>query len=87
MSTQTETTAWHKGTLARYLTDAGKALTDPTITVDLGGDPGTGYITGVCRGCETTFGDSTYISRDLGTGRRWAQEHAEKCRAMPKPTA
>lgn len=82
MSTQT---VWPKNVIARYLTDAGKALTDPTMTVDLAEDPNTGDISGVCRGCETTFDDSNYISRDLGTGRHWAQEHAETCRAIPKP--
>ncbi|XCM28890.1 hypothetical protein ABXI76_05390 [Streptomyces parvus] len=81
----TTKTAWPENTVARYLTDAGKALTDPTITVDLTEDPGTGYISGTCRGCESTFDDSSYISRNLGTGRHWAQEHAETCRALPKP--
>ncbi|MFF1348485.1 hypothetical protein ACFVZJ_21320 [Streptomyces sp. NPDC058322] len=83
----TQTTAWPEGVVARYLTDAGKALTDPTITVDLSEDPDNNGVTGICHGCETTFKDSNYICRDRATGRCWAQEHAEKCRAMPKPTA
>ncbi|MFD3820162.1 hypothetical protein ACFWRZ_34310 [Streptomyces rubiginosohelvolus] len=78
-------TAWPTGVIARYLTDAGKALADPTITVDLTEDPEDGSSLGVCRGCETTFEDSRYLSRDLDTGRHWAQEHAETCRALPKP--
>lgn len=78
-------TAWPKNVVARYLTDAGKALADPTITVDLSEDPESSDISGVCRGCETTFDDSNYFGRDLGTGRHWAQEHAQTCRALPKP--
>ncbi|MER6603898.1 hypothetical protein [Streptomyces parvus] len=81
----TKQTAWPENVIARYLTDAGKALADPTITVDLTEDPSNGDIFGACRGCETTFDDSNYYGRDLGTGRHWAQEHAETCRAIPKP--
>lgn len=83
----TQTTTWPEGVIARYLTDAGKALADPGITVALSECPDTGDIAGSCRGCEATFDDSNYICRDLDTGRHWAQEHAETCRAMPKPTA
>lgn len=86
-NTHASTKPWPTDVIARYLTDAGKALTDLTVTVDLGEDPETGYITGICRGCETTFEDSNYISRDLTTGRHWAQEHAEKCRGLPHPEA
>jgi hypothetical protein len=77
--------SWPAGVIARYLTDAGKALADPTITIDLTEDPDNGDISGVCRGCESTFDDSSYFGRDLGTGRDWAQEHAQTCRALPKP--
>lgn len=77
-------TVWPEGVIARYLTDAGKALADPSMTVDII-DRGSGDIDGQCRGCEETFEDSPYISDELGTVRHWAQEHAEKCRAMPKP--
>lgn len=87
MTTQTQTqTAWPENVIARYLTDAGKALADPTITVDLIEDPGISGISGVCRGCENTLADSIYYGHpDLSTGRHWAQEHAETCRALPKP--
>ncbi|MFF9691032.1 hypothetical protein [Streptomyces sp. NPDC014623] len=79
--------AWPAGVIARYLTDAGKALADPTITVDLSEDPECSGVLGggVCRGCESTFDASGYVGRDLRTGRHWAQEHAETCRALPKP--
>lgn len=87
MTTQTTTTAWPKGVIARYLTDAGRALADPTITVDLNVNPNLAGVLGVCQGCLTTFDESNYYGRDLGTGRHWAQEHAEKCRALPKPAA
>ncbi|MEY9995861.1 hypothetical protein ABIE67_007893 [Streptomyces sp. V4I8] len=79
--------AWPEGVIARYLTDAGKALADPRITVDLRQDSDTSDITGTCRGCEATFAESNYIGRCLSTGKHWAQEHAEKCRALPRPTA
>jgi hypothetical protein len=84
---QAEATAWPEGVIARYLTDAGKALADPRITVDLSQDDDTSDITGICCGCEATFAESNYISRSLSTGKRWAQEHAEKCLALPKPEA
>jgi len=80
----TTATTWPKGVIGRYLTDAGKALADPSMTVDIV-DRGDDDIDGRCNGCEETFEDSPYITNDLGTVRHWAQEHAEKCRAMPKP--
>lgn len=83
--TRTQNT-WPTGVIARYLTDAGKALADPNITVDLSEDPDTsGGVLGVCQGCETTLDDSSFYGRDLGTGRHWAQEHAQTCRALPRP--
>ncbi|MEV4783957.1 hypothetical protein AB0K53_00635 [Streptomyces tuirus] len=78
-------TAWPEGVIARYLTDAGKALADPSMTVDIR-DHGSGDFDGRCHGCGEMFEDSPYISNDMMTVRHWAQEHAEKCRAMPKPS-
>lgn len=76
---------WPESVIARYLTDAGKALADPSMTVDII-DRGSGDIDGRCHdGCKETFEDSPYISDGLRTVRHWAQEHAEKCRALPKP--
>lgn len=84
MSEQPNAEPWEPGVIARYLTLAGQALVDPSITVDLGKDNSTHDITGTCRGCGTTFDDSHYIGRDLDGGRQWAQAHAEKCRALPR---
>ncbi|GGZ82708.1 hypothetical protein [Streptomyces rubiginosohelvolus] len=83
----TAQTAWPENVIARYLADAGKALADPTITVDLSEDPDTiSGVLGVCRGCGSTLANSSYYGHpDLITGRHWAQEHAETCRAIPKP--
>jgi len=81
----TTATTWPKGVIGRYLTEAGKALADPSMTVDIV-DRGDDDIDGRCNGCEETFEDSSYITNDLGTVRHWAQEHAEKCRAMPRPS-
>ncbi|WP_326739125.1 hypothetical protein [Streptomyces sp. NBC_01022] len=78
---------WPKNIVARYLTDAGKALADPTITVDLSENSDESGVLGICRGCESTLDDSRYYGRDLGAGRDWAQGHAETCRALPRPTA
>ncbi|MEU5372475.1 hypothetical protein ABZ362_26495 [Streptomyces sp. NPDC005951] len=80
-------TPWPTGVVARYLTDAGKALADPTITVDLTEDPqdtGNGVL-GICQGCETPFPNSQYLLCDRDTARAWAQEHAQTCRALPMP--
>lgn len=81
----TATIAWPKDVVARYLTDAGRALADPSMTVDITVN-NDDDIDGRCNGCEETFEDSPYITNDLRTVRHWAQEHAEKCRAMPRPS-
>lgn len=61
--------------VARYLTVAGVALADRTITVDLIDDGGEA----VCRGCGGNWANPAYPFRVT----QWAQAHAEKCRAMP----
>lgn len=80
-------TTWPEGVIARYLTVAGQALTDPPITVDIThhSDEDGWAVTGRCRACHGTLDDSSYIDRDHDTAKHWAQEHAEKCRALPKP--
>lgn len=76
---------WPEGVIARYLTAAGEALRDPSITVDVTND---GRPDIRCAGCPETFVvDSTYISGSLDTTHHWAQEHAEKCRGLPKPAS
>ncbi|WP_051698506.1 hypothetical protein [Streptomyces albus] len=70
---------WPEGVIARYLT-VGGATVDVT---DTGESP-----EAVCGGCPQTFTrNSRYISGSLDTVHRWAQEHAEKCRALPRPEA
>ncbi|WP_328903264.1 hypothetical protein OHR86_28085 [Streptomyces sp. NBC_00441] len=67
------TTAWPEGVTARYLTVGG-------ATVDItGGGDSTGYR---CTGCPYRSGP--YWTEQLA--HEQAQSHAEKCRAMPKPS-
>lgn len=88
-------TAWPAGVIARYLTKAAEILGDD-ITVDVA-ETEQGY-QARCRGCQYTSFDYTseYALRvvderayarptDLLAGD-WAQSHAEKCRAMPRPS-
>lgn len=83
---------WPKSVIARYLTEAGRIFGDPTATVDLVEQ--TDRIIGRCTACpercDVRFGDPMYAgTRTQGEATRqagtWAQEHAEKCRALPKP--
>lgn len=69
---------WPDGVSARYLTVAG-------AYVDITGDDHD--TDGICRGCETTPVQSGYISSHIDVVRAWAQEHAERCRALPRPEA
>ncbi|WP_326829653.1 hypothetical protein OIE13_05800 [Streptosporangium sp. NBC_01810] len=87
-------TAWPAGVIARYLTVGG-------ATVDLTEDHEVNRTEAACTGCPTRKGfgwtyqsgthvDGTYHEEersDLAAqkAREWAQSHAEKCRAMPKP--
>ncbi|URN11342.1 hypothetical protein LUW77_03365 [Streptomyces radiopugnans] len=73
-STSTDT-AWPEGNVLRYLTVGG-------ATVDL-------YYIGfdkphpaACLGC----GDSA-SEKDWQKAKNWAQSHAERCRALPRPAA
>lgn len=88
---------WPDGVIARYLTDAGKALADPTVTVDIHGTPDDIGLHVVCRACpweSTSFGPfgegltKKYKARAAADdAHRSAQAHAEKCRALPRPAA
>ncbi|MDT0381407.1 hypothetical protein RM572_21855 [Streptomyces sp. DSM 42041] len=70
----TTATAWPKGVVARYLTVAG-------ATVDV---TGSGHRTRYrCTGCPEGIGAVWAES----SAHKHAQSHAEKCRALPKPTA
>ena len=78
--------------MARYLTDAGKAVSDPTVTVDL--IEKHDRIVAQCTVCPDSEADFYFDPMCTGaratgwaTGQAatWAQAHAEKCRALPKP--
>lgn len=102
-STQTTTsTAWPEGVIARYLTIAGATADIKAIGLDRQTSVGTVTditITAYCQGCRhkdvstylgmdvSTLGDDFFTSSLCDDARYWAQEHAEKCRALPRPTA
>jgi hypothetical protein len=69
-------TAWPEGVIARYLTVAG-------ATVDLTG--GGDYTRTRCTGCGD--GGAPGLWWNERRANELAQGHAEKCRALPKPTA
>lgn len=87
---------WPDGVIARYLTVAGATvdLTHLKTSKD-------SYTVATCLGCGTTKSSSWaievggahgyYTVQDWTTGdsaaRKWAQPHAESCRALPRPTA
>lgn len=73
-----EPTVWPEGVIARYLT-IGRA------TVDI-----SEQCMSRCTGCGEDDSEDIFVSRcgtTLSRARRWAQAHAEKCRALPRPTA
>jgi hypothetical protein len=77
----TATAAWPESVITRYLTVAGAALADRTITVDLfGPQRDGGDLYAVCRGCGYSW--SHNYEPEI---RQWAQGHAENCRAMTRP--
>ncbi|WP_369169205.1 hypothetical protein AB5J49_15420 [Streptomyces sp. R28] len=76
------TTDWPEGVIARYLTHAAELLHDPDLTVDVA--KGTEESTATCRGCGIRWRKWAY---ETGAVKQWAQQHAEKCRALPRPTA
>ncbi|MET9698799.1 hypothetical protein ABZY31_17995 [Streptomyces sp. NPDC006529] len=75
----TSLTVWPTGVLARYLTKAAEILSDPEATVDVRKNRSYGD-SWDCRGCGrgSSSGDTDAIHRG-------AQEHAETCRAVPRP--
>ncbi|MFF1916123.1 hypothetical protein ACFVYE_31965 [Streptomyces sp. NPDC058239] len=99
----TQTTTWPEGVIARYITVAGEALSDPSICTEVISHADD-YDTARCTPCGSTATYDMEIARFLAKKRggdpdclslaepsrlawEWAQTHAEKCRAMPKPTA
>ena len=90
------TTTWPEGVIARYATLA--AAVDPAATVDVIDYSEHGYLRLCCAGCERTdrvptdgaWSDTPEetaerIATVLPAARSLAQEHAETCRALPKP--
>lgn len=75
VTTATAATAWPEDIIARYLTLAG-------ATVDLfRANPNSTYIdSGHCTGCGHPI---DWTAEEFG--RKEAQGHAEKCRALPRP--
>ncbi|MEU6534215.1 hypothetical protein ABZ869_34080 [Streptomyces sp. NPDC046928] len=94
------TTAWPKGVIARYLTVAGTALAREDLAVDVEtlttvdyDDP---YATrSTCRACATrderdydlyrNYRGDARARASQDDARSWAQAHAERCRALPRP--
>lgn len=71
-------TVWPEGVIARFLTRNG-------ATVDLTGNRDAAD--GICTGCLAIYDDTSPLYYGLIAVRRWAQDHAEKCLALPRPTA
>ncbi|CUW31754.1 hypothetical protein [Streptomyces reticuli] len=97
-----QSTEWPEGVIARYLTIAGVTVDIKAIGIDRQTSVGTVTditITAYCQGCRqkdvstylgmdaSTFGDDFFASSLGDAARDWAQAHAEKCRALPRPTA
>ncbi|MEU3045103.1 hypothetical protein ABZ705_01010 [Streptomyces sp. NPDC006984] len=97
---QTAQTTWPEGVIARYLTAAGAALADPAICTDvIANDDDYDSARCVC-GSTASYdmdtarliaepdGDSFCLPDEPSVlAWRWAREHAETCRALPRPTA
>ena len=98
MTAQTETATWPEGVLARYLT-AGGATVDLTHQLTLHTPPQAYATLAACTGCPASEEHNHHrlvwgatVQREEHQpeaadrdARAWAQSHAEKCRAMPKP--
>jgi hypothetical protein len=85
-----QTAAWPEGVIARYLTVGGATVDVTTPDNDVAS-----YAT--CDGCGERSGSSRVPADCMGGAeharqantdgaRYWAQDHAETCRAIPKPT-
>ncbi|MGW7020852.1 hypothetical protein ACWGGS_16100 [Streptomyces decoyicus] len=69
--------AWPEGVIARYLN-----LGSGTVDIADKGEESYWRYAAACTGCPAT--DETDVE---DFARNWAQSHAEKCRAMPRPAA
>ncbi|MFI8351294.1 hypothetical protein [Streptomyces sp. NPDC085596] len=84
---------WPESVIARYLTVGG-------ATVDITHTSHSGYVVATCNGCgndhdiptngrldDTPEEQERRVDQVLPDARDWAQDHAETCRAMPRPAA
>ncbi len=97
---KTTETAWPKGVIARYIT-VGGATVDLTYRMTVSNPPEPFATLATCGGCPASeefnhwFGSGSHFNdtykeeqdqeRANKAAREWAQSHAEKCRAMPRP--
>lgn len=101
MTDTTAPAAWPESVIARYLT-VGGAIVDLTLTADPDDEEAGEWdeTHAACTGCGATKNEQwdTHPYAQLialsqaeqiatASTRKWAQAHAEKCRAMPKSTA
>ena len=97
----TQSTEWPEGVIARYLT-VGGALVDLTRSIDPADEKASrwDWTRATCSGCGAFDGEDwntrpyTQLitvpqaeQRATRVASEWAQAHAEKCRALPRPTA
>ena len=71
-------TPWEPGVTQRFLTKAAEITGDHTIAVEVREDRGDAHSR--CTGCGHT--ERTYYAPEI---KYRAQQHAEKCRAVPRP--
>ncbi|WP_033307360.1 hypothetical protein RFN58_06965 [Streptomyces iakyrus] len=102
MSEQQTTAAqsWPEGVIARYLT-VGGGFVDLTHQMNVLTPPEPYATLAACTGCPSTsehnhhrmvWGLTSQYEKHLpeladSDAREWAQTHAEKCRALPRPEA
>ncbi|MBT2467824.1 hypothetical protein J7E97_08045 [Streptomyces sp. ISL-66] len=93
-------TTWPEGVIARYLT-VGGATVDLTHRLNFLNPPEPFATAAACSGCpdseefshwvgtgsewDGTYKEVLDVSQAEERARDWAQSHAEKCRAMPRP--
>jgi len=79
-STAVQQTAWPEGVIARYLTIVGATVDRVTVG---------GVERAECRGCHHRAAYSSELAEPFKShtvlADEWAQAHAERCRALPRP--
>ena len=89
-TSQTETAVWPEGVLFRYLT-VGSATVDVTLASPaVGSARALGHCTGCNTGVEKIYPDQSAApevqeGRVIAWAQEWSQDHAERCRAVPRP--